>query len=106
VRVHVFALVSFAAILPAAYAKDDAPVAPRFPPGFDCSAVAGGSQQQACYRSQLAPPTGPIPRPKQTPQVNIPPATGTPLPNTRQSTVPPLPGTIQYPLPGTIPNAK
>ena len=28
---------------------------PKFPPGFDCSAVPAGSQRQACQDSQLTP---------------------------------------------------
>jgi len=42
-----------AALAPAAAAQDVAH--PKYPPGFDCSAVPAGSQRAACQDSQLTP---------------------------------------------------
>jgi hypothetical protein len=76
-------------------ASAEEPVQPKFPPGFDCSSVAAGSQRQACNRSQLNPPMGSIPDTKaakpdgfiRDPKPAMPP-TGKP------PTIPRLPGTI------------
>jgi hypothetical protein len=68
---------------------------PKFPPGFDCSAVAAGSQRQACNRSQLNPPMGAIP---ETTRPKAPSAIPQPepqrLPTEPPPTIPRLPGTI------------
>ncbi len=69
---------------------------PKFPPGFDCSAVAAGSQRQACNRAHLDPPMGAIEQPKRVqpdslvrqPDPQLPPTSKPP-------TIPRLPGTIQ-----------
>jgi hypothetical protein len=69
---------------------------PKYPPGFDCSAIAAGSQRQACNRSQLDPPMGPIPEttrraaPSAIPQQPEPQR----LPTEPPPTIPRLPGTI------------
>jgi len=70
---------------------------PKFSPSFDCSAVAAGSQRQACNRSHLDPPMGAIEQPKRVqpdsllrqPDPQLP-------PTTKPSTIPRLPGTIDY----------
>ena len=95
-RVRVIALVLGLAIVPALAAADGTP-RPRYPLGFDCSAVPAGSQRQACNRSHLDPPMGAIPNTKpvrqqpdfiQQPQLPLVPAGPPP-------TIPRLPGTIQ-----------
>ena len=45
-------------------ASAEGTVQPKYPFGFDCSAVAAGSQRQACNRSHLDPPMGSIEPPK------------------------------------------
>ena len=84
-----------AAFIPLSAAAEDKPQ-PRYPPSFDCSAVAAGSQRQACNSSQLKPPMGAIPKPTRPKPggliIQQPPAQR--LPMTRPSTVPTLPGTI------------
>jgi len=71
-------------------------VQPRFPPAFDCSAVAAGSQRQACNRSHLDPPMGAIERPKRMqPDSLVRPPAPQPLPTDKPPTIPRLPGTIQ-----------
>ena len=42
------------AIAPSVCWAQDTPN-PKYPPGFDCSAVPAGSQRQACQESQLNP---------------------------------------------------
>jgi len=85
------------ALFPVIAAADDAPQPqPKFPPSFDCSAVAAGSQRQACNRSQLNPPMGSIPTPttRTQPDTIVPPVNAQPLPTAKPSTIPPLPGTV------------
>jgi hypothetical protein len=84
------------ALFPAVASADDAPKPqPKFPPSFDCSAVAAGSQRQACNRSQLSPPMGSIPETSRTrPNTIVPPVDARKLPTDRPSTIPRLPGTI------------
>jgi hypothetical protein len=81
-------------LIPAAAASGDG-VLPKYPPGFDCSAVAAGSARQACNKSHLDPPMGPIegPKPAQ-PKTVVPPVTPQLLPTTPPPTVPRLPGTV------------
>ena len=80
-------------------ASADGPVQPKYPPSFDCSAVAAGSQRQACNRSHLDPPMGSIEVPKRvqpdSPDSLVPPANAKPLPTAKPPTIPRLPGTIQ-----------
>lgn len=77
-------------------ASADGTVQPKYPPGFDCSAVPAGSQRQACNRSHIDPPMGAIEVPKQVqPDGLVPPVDPQPLPTTRPPTIPRLPGTIQ-----------
>ena len=95
-RLRVFGLVLAAAAFPA-IASADATPQPNYPPGWDCSAVAAGSQRQACNRSQLNPPMDTVPTTKrnqpaltiQRPQPPI-------LPTVKPPTIPRLPGTIEY----------
>ena len=83
-----------AAFIPLSAAAEDKPQ-PRYPPSFDCSAVAAGSQRQACNSSQLKPPMGSIPEPtRQKPGFTIQQPPAERLPMTRPSTIPTLPGTI------------
>ena len=85
------------ALFPAVAAADGT-LQPKYPPSFDCSAIAAGSQRQACNRSHLDPPMGAIPDTTQTkptqpgfilpqPQVPV-------VPTGKPPTVPQLPGTI------------
>lgn len=93
VRSSLFALV-VAALLPAS-ASAEGTLQPKYPPSFDCSAVAAGSQRQACNRSQLNPPMGAIPetkRPK--PEGIVPSPDAQRLPTSKPPTIPTLPGTI------------
>jgi hypothetical protein len=84
-----------AALLPLAASAEDS-VQPKYPPGFDCSAVPAGSQRQACNRSHLDPPMGSIEVPKRVqPDSLVPPPNPQPLPTTKPPTIPRLPGTIQ-----------
>jgi hypothetical protein len=77
-------------------ASAEGTVQPKYPPAFDCSAVAAGSQRQACNRSHLAPPMGSIEQPKrQRPDSPVRQPDVQPLPMGKPPTVPPLPGTIQ-----------
>ena len=93
-RSCLFALL-VAALLPVSATADDAPPRPKYPPGFDCSAVAAGSQRQACNRSQLKPPMGAIPEVKRPqPDSTIRQPTPQRLPTTKPPTIPSLPGTI------------
>lgn len=69
---------------------------PKYPPSFDCSAVPAGSQRQACNRSHLDPPTGPIEEPRRVqPGSLVRPPEARPLPTDKPPTIPRLPGTIQ-----------
>jgi len=95
-RVRMIVLGLGLALLPALAVADGTPQ-PKYPPGFDCSAVPAGSQRQACNRSHLDPPMGAIPDPKlvpqqpdfiQQPQVPV-------VPTTPPPTIPRLPGTIE-----------
>jgi hypothetical protein len=93
VRSRLFGLL-LAALVPLSAAAEDRPQ-PKYPPSFDCSGVAAGSQRQACNSSQLKPPMGAIPeptrpKPGRTVQQPLPQR----LPTTRPPTVPTLPGTI------------
>ena len=77
-------------------ASAEGTVQPKYPSGFDCSAVAAGSQRQACNRSHLDPPMGSIQQPKRVqPDSLVPPARAQPLPTAKPPTIPRLPGTIQ-----------
>lgn len=68
---------------------------PKYPPGFDCSAVAAGSQRQACNRSQLNPPMGEIPETRRAqPETGIRRSPPPRQPNVKPPTIPRLPGTI------------
>src|SRR5438093_814924 len=51
-RAYVFGAILMA-LAPAAMAQNV--MQPKYPPGFDCSAVPAGSQRQACQDSQLNP---------------------------------------------------
>ena len=81
-------------LIPASVASEEN-AQPKYPPGFDCSAVAAGSARQACNQSHLDPPMGPIevPKPAQ-PNNLVPPVTPQLLPTTPPTTIPRLPGTI------------
>jgi hypothetical protein len=94
-RLPVFALLIGALLFPAIVAADGT-VQPKYPPGFDCSAVAAGSQRLACNRSQLKPPMGAIPDTKrnQPSGITLPQPQAPALPTGRPPTVPRLPGTI------------
>jgi hypothetical protein len=77
-----------------AHAADGTPRL-KFPPSFDCSAVAAGSQRQACNRSQLRPPMGAIPEIRRIPQERGVRSTAPArLPTAKPPTIPRLPGTI------------
>jgi hypothetical protein len=93
VRSRLFGLL-LAALVPLSALADDK-IEPKYPPGFDCSAVAAGSHRQACNRSQLKPPMDAIPEPTRPKPggliIQHPPAQR--LPMTRPSTIPTLPGT-------------
>jgi hypothetical protein len=69
---------------------------PKYPPGWDCSAVPAGSQRQGCNRSQLDPPMGSVPETKRVePKDGIVQQPRSPSqPMVRPPTVPRLPGTI------------
>ena len=70
---------------------------PKYPLGFDCSAVAAGSQRQACNRSHLDPPMGAIEKPKRMqPDSLLRQPAPQPLPTEKPPTIPRLPGTIEY----------
>lgn len=75
---------------------DGAPPKPKYPPAWDCSSAAAGSQRTACNRSQLDPPMGSIPnsRPAQQQPFIVPPPQVPIVPTGRPKGVPPLPGTI------------
>jgi hypothetical protein len=79
----------------AANVSADGTPQPKYPRSFDCSAVAAGSQRQACNRSQLNPPMGKIP---ETTRSKPPSAIQQPqprrLPTEPPPTIPRLPGTI------------
>ena len=76
-------------------ASADGTVQPKYPPAFDCSAVAAGSQRQACNRSQLDPPMGSIEAPKRVqPDNMVRQPNPQSLPMTKPPTIPRLPGTI------------
>lgn len=82
------------ALLPAS-ASAEGTLQPKYPPSFDCSAVPAGSQRQACNRSQLNPPMGPIPetrRPRPDSAIQQPEPSR--LPTAKPPTIPRLPGTI------------
>jgi hypothetical protein len=93
---HLAILIGAMAVASAAVA-DGTPPKPKYPPGWDCSSVAAGSQRTACNRSQLDPPMGTIPntRPGTQQQPFIVPPPQVPIvPTGRPKGVPPLPGTI------------
>jgi hypothetical protein len=94
-RSRLFGLVLWAVVFPA-IAVADGPLQPKYPPGFDCSAVPAGSQRQACNSSQLNPPMGSIPETTRTkPNTGIVQQPRSPsLPMTTPPTIPRLPGTI------------
>ncbi len=88
----VFGMVVFSPI-----ASAEGVLHPKYPPGFDCSAVAAGSQRQACNRSHLDPPMGAIPETTRTkPEFIIQQPEPPRLPTEKPSTIPRLPGTIDY----------
>ena len=77
-------------------ASAEGTVQPKYPLGFDCSAVAAGSQRQACNRSHLDPPMGAIEKPKRVqPDSLVQPPALQPLETAKPPTIPRLPGTIQ-----------
>lgn len=77
-------------------ASAEGTVQPKHPPSFDCSAVAAGSQRQACNRSHLDPPMGSIEQPRRVQPDNlVRQPTAQPLPTTKPPTIPRLPGTIR-----------
>lgn len=83
-----------ALLLPASASAEGTPQ-PKYPPSFDCSAVPAGSQRQACNRSQLNPPIGPVPEVKRTqPDSAIRQPEPSRLPTAKPPTIPRLPGTI------------
>ncbi len=93
-RLRLFDLLCLAVILPASAVAEGKPQ-PKFPPGFDCSAVAAGSQRQACNRSQLKPPMGTVPETRRLePEGAIQQPDARRLPTTKPPTIPRLPGTI------------
>lgn len=93
-RARLFA--GFLALVMPMNASAEGTVQPKYPPGFDCSAVAAGSQRQACNRSHLDPPMGSIEVPKRVQPDNlIRQPNPQPLPTTKPPTIPRLPGTIQ-----------
>lgn len=94
VRLGLLGFLALAAAFPAT--ADDAPQPqPKYPPSFDCSAVAAGSQRQACNRSQLNPPMGSIPETTRTqPKTIVPAPNVQKLPTAKPSTIPRLPGTV------------
>ena len=78
-------------------ASAEGTVQPKYPLGFDCSAVAAGSQRQACNRSHLDPPMGSIEQPKRVqPDSLLRQPAPQPLPTEKPPTIPRLPGTIEY----------
>jgi hypothetical protein len=92
VRLHQAA--GLLAILIPITATAEGTVQPKYPSGFDCSAVAAGSQRQACNRSHLDPPMGSIEQPKRMqPDGLVRPVK--PLPTAKPPTIPRLPGTIE-----------
>ncbi|HEV8389658.1 MAG TPA: hypothetical protein VGQ35_07435 [Dongiaceae bacterium] len=93
-RARLFGLAFVALVFPA-IASADGTQQPKFPPGFDCSAVAAGSQRQACNSSHLDPPMGAVPETKRVqPQTIVPPPQPPKLPTAKPPTIPRLPGTI------------
>ena len=83
------------ALMPAAASAEDT-AQPKYPPSFDCAAVAAGSQRQACNRSHLDPPMGGIEKPKRLqPDSLVRQPNVQPLPTAKPPTIPQLPGTIQ-----------
>ena len=94
VRSHLFVLSLLVLISPVAASADGA-VQPKYPSGFDCSAVAAGLHRQACNRSHLDPPMGAIPETKRPKSGSIIPPPNRPKPAMEKpSTIPRLPGTI------------
>jgi hypothetical protein len=93
VRPQLPAAVLFALMPALAWAEGAAQ--PKYPPGFDCSAVAAGSQRQACNRSHLDPPMGAVEQPKRAqPDSLVRQPNAQPLPTAKPPTIPRLPGTI------------
>jgi hypothetical protein len=93
-RSRLLSLVFGSLVFPA-IASAESTLQPKYPPSFDCSAVAAGSQRQACNRSQLNPPMGAIPEVKRTkPETIIQQPPPTKLPTAKPPTIPRLPGTI------------
>jgi hypothetical protein len=94
-RSGVFVLVLGAAVFPA-LASADGTLQPKYPLGFDCSAVPAGSQRQACNSSHLDPPMGAIPETTRTkPKSGIIQQPRSPSqPMVKPPTIPRLPGTI------------
>ena len=77
-------------------ASAEGTVQPKYPVGFDCSAVAAGSQRQACNRSHLDPPMGTIEQPKRAqPGILLQQTDPQQQPTAKPPTIPHLPGTIQ-----------
>jgi hypothetical protein len=94
--VRVRLLVPLVAVLIPVGAAAEGTLQPKYPPGFDCSAVPAGSQRQACNRSHLDPPMGAIQQPKRVkPEGLVHQPVPQPLPTARPPTIPRLPGTIQ-----------
>ena len=95
-RLLLFGLMLMAASLPTRVSGEGTLQQPKYPPGFDCSAVAAGSQRQACNSSHLDPPMGAIPETKRSKPSSIipPPKRASPAP-IKPSTIPRLPGTIE-----------
>jgi hypothetical protein len=94
VRARLFAGI-LAALIPA-MASAEGTAQPKYPPSFDCSAVAAGSQRQACNRSHLDPPMGSIEQPKRVqPDSLVRQPAPQALPTETPPTIPRLPGTIQ-----------
>jgi hypothetical protein len=94
-RMRLFSLVFWLTAL-SGIAAADGTLQPKYPPSFDCSAVAAGSLRQACNRSHLDPPMGAIPDATQAkptgiilPQPQMP-----VVPTGKPPTIPRLPGTI------------
>lgn len=97
VRMRLFRLVFWLTAL-SGFAAADGTLPPKYPPSFDCSAVAAGSQRQACNRSHLDPPMGAIPETTQTkptqPGFTLPQPQVPVVPTGKPPTIPRLPGTI------------
>jgi len=97
VQMRLFSLVFWLTAL-SGIAAADGTLQPKYPPSFDCSAVAAGSQRQACNRSHLDPPMGAIPETTQTkpaqPGFVLPSPQVPAVPTGKPPTIPQLPGTI------------